>query len=242
MSHKEACQLWIEQEIKEGLAQGKTPYAIGKEISTWIKKLWGDTTKPRTLEQRARRQKNATFVASVEVPEGMIAEAVTSLKGMGFKQSEIKTAIDSAIKQGATTIEDTIIKSLQGLDKTVRHETQTQKPEVEVAPGEIDAEKLLVELPVVSTDPPKAATSDLLAKAAIAFLTIINPDDPGRGDAFKQVLNWIDKEAPAPATLYKKNKPPKKLKRGKVKRIKVPTEIGGIKLSCIGFPNWFKKE
>jgi len=242
MAHKEACQLWIEQEIEEGLAQGKNPYAIGKEISTWVNKLFEEKIPARTIEQAARRKKDATFVASVEVPEGMIAEVVASLKGMGFKQGEIKTAIDSAIKQGATTIEDTIIKSLQGLDKTVRHEVQTQKSEVEAAPGEGDTDKFPIELPVVSTDLPKAASSDLLAKAAIAFLSIINPDDPGSGDAFKQVLNWINKEAPAPAIIYRKNKPPKKLKGSKVKKFKLPSEIGGIKISCIGFQNWFKKQ
>jgi hypothetical protein len=33
MAHQEACQLFIEQEIKEGLAQGETPYSIGKELA-----------------------------------------------------------------------------------------------------------------------------------------------------------------------------------------------------------------
>jgi len=33
MAHHEACQLYVEQQIKEGLSEGKSPYAIGKELA-----------------------------------------------------------------------------------------------------------------------------------------------------------------------------------------------------------------
>jgi hypothetical protein len=57
MAHQEACQLYIEQEVKEGLAQGKTPYAIGKELSVWVKKLFATSIPVETLKSRAARIK-----------------------------------------------------------------------------------------------------------------------------------------------------------------------------------------
>jgi hypothetical protein len=69
MAHQEACQLYIEQEIKEGLAQGKKPYSIGKELSSWVEKLFKTSIPARTLEQKARRIGNATNVASTPTPQ-----------------------------------------------------------------------------------------------------------------------------------------------------------------------------
>lgn len=62
MANREACELFIEQEINEGLKKGKTPYSIGQELSEWVVKYFEVRIKPRTLEQRARRQ-DATNVA-----------------------------------------------------------------------------------------------------------------------------------------------------------------------------------
>jgi hypothetical protein len=36
MAHSEACQLFIEEQIQVGLAQGKTSYSIGKELTKMI--------------------------------------------------------------------------------------------------------------------------------------------------------------------------------------------------------------
>jgi len=52
---QEACQLYIEQEIEAGLADGKTKYAIGQEIAGWIEKLFGAKVKPDTIKKRAQR-------------------------------------------------------------------------------------------------------------------------------------------------------------------------------------------
>lgn len=65
MALNEACQLWIEQEIDAGRANGENPHAIGKRVAQEIKKLFETKMNPRTIEQRARRQsKDATNVAS----------------------------------------------------------------------------------------------------------------------------------------------------------------------------------
>lgn len=55
LSKQQACQLMIEQEIEAGLAEGKTTYSIGKEISAWIAKLFDAHVKPDTIRVRADR-------------------------------------------------------------------------------------------------------------------------------------------------------------------------------------------
>jgi len=57
MANREACELMIEQEIESGLADGKTPYAIGQQLSVWVAKLFETKIPPGTLKQRAQRQK-----------------------------------------------------------------------------------------------------------------------------------------------------------------------------------------
>jgi hypothetical protein len=37
------------------LAQGKTPYSIGKELSSWVEKLFETSIPPETLKSRAAR-------------------------------------------------------------------------------------------------------------------------------------------------------------------------------------------
>lgn len=81
MAHSEACQLYIEQEIKEGLAQGKTPYSIGKELSSWVEKLFETNIPPETLKSRAYElqkkiggnQPNAiTATPACEIPKNQV--------------------------------------------------------------------------------------------------------------------------------------------------------------------------
>lgn len=62
MANREACELYIEQEIKESLKAGKKPWTIGKELAAWVEKLFEVTIKPRTLAQRAYRQQDFTNV------------------------------------------------------------------------------------------------------------------------------------------------------------------------------------
>ena len=55
MANREACELYIEQEIKDALEQGKKPYTIGHEIAAWIEKVFELNIKPTTIEKRAER-------------------------------------------------------------------------------------------------------------------------------------------------------------------------------------------
>ncbi|MBA3030867.1 MAG: hypothetical protein FP816_18915 [Desulfobacteraceae bacterium] len=55
MANREACELFIEQEIKSSLAEGKKPYSIGKELAAWVEKMFEVNIKPDTLKKRAQR-------------------------------------------------------------------------------------------------------------------------------------------------------------------------------------------
>lgn len=55
MANSQACELFIEQEIKEGLKGGKSAGKIGQELSEWIAKIFQVHIPARTLEQRTRR-------------------------------------------------------------------------------------------------------------------------------------------------------------------------------------------
>ena len=70
MANREACELYIEQEIKDSLAAGKKPWTIGKELSKWVEKLFEVTISPNTLSQRAKRivEQNGTNVPKESKP------------------------------------------------------------------------------------------------------------------------------------------------------------------------------
>jgi hypothetical protein len=57
MANCEACELYIEQEIKAGLERGRKPYQIGKELAGWIEKLFEVSIRPNTIQVRAHRMK-----------------------------------------------------------------------------------------------------------------------------------------------------------------------------------------
>ena len=58
MANREACELYIEQEIDAGLEDGKTPHSIGKELSDWVAKMFEVRINPDTLKTRAYRRKH----------------------------------------------------------------------------------------------------------------------------------------------------------------------------------------
>lgn len=74
MAHSEACQLFIEEQIKEGLAEGKTPYSIGKELTAMIERLFEASIPAKTLEKRAQRidEKIKTNVFNPSTPENVL--------------------------------------------------------------------------------------------------------------------------------------------------------------------------
>lgn len=79
MANREACELYIEQEIKSALEDGKKPWTIGKELAAWIEKLFEVTINPRTIERRAERieKKDTTNVVKKSKPIENIEEKET---------------------------------------------------------------------------------------------------------------------------------------------------------------------
>ena len=69
MANREACEVFIEQEIETGLEEGKTPYSIGKELSDWIAKLFEVRISPRTLESRAYRKNTSNEAKESKTPK-----------------------------------------------------------------------------------------------------------------------------------------------------------------------------
>ena len=57
MANREACELWIEQEVEIGLKEGKTPYKIGKELHEDIREIFHVKIPATTIKMRAERQK-----------------------------------------------------------------------------------------------------------------------------------------------------------------------------------------
>jgi tyrosyl-tRNA synthetase len=83
MTISEACQVWIEQRVKEELEikedTGKSLRAIGRQVAKEIERLFETKVNPRTLEKRAERMR-ATNVAPSVTPEEHEGEGVIKKK------------------------------------------------------------------------------------------------------------------------------------------------------------------
>lgn len=66
---QEACQLFLEQEIDNGLEKGKTPYAIGRDLAQWVEKVFKARISPDTIRKKAERQKIRTTVLNESTTE-----------------------------------------------------------------------------------------------------------------------------------------------------------------------------
>lgn len=103
LQKEQACQLYIEQEIEAGLADGKTKYAIGQEISLWIGKLFKVEVKPHTITQRAHRieQKIVTNVTN-----SVLGQPETDTEAQILKQAAI-------IKQNRRAKQQQIVENIK---------------------------------------------------------------------------------------------------------------------------------
>jgi len=110
MAKSEACEVFLEQEIKEGLANSKTEDEIGKELSLWLEKNMNIVMTPGAIRVRAFRCKNKD-VHTVHTPFDIKAKNLKSLvralrKGLrvlkktgigGDDCVAIKTAMETAL-------------------------------------------------------------------------------------------------------------------------------------------------
>lgn len=78
MANREACELYIEQEIDLALQEGKKPYSIGKEIAGMVERLFEAKMSPNTLKTRAYRQQKGN--GSNEPKQSKDAENIADTK------------------------------------------------------------------------------------------------------------------------------------------------------------------
>ena len=131
MANREACELYIEQQIEEALEEGKTPYLIGKEISTMIERIFETKIPPRTLESRAARKKAA--VTSNEASEstcGIYEEKSGSSGNIGPRtvasmvENEVKKT--GSERQAAKVVAEKTGKPEDSVRVTYRREKQKE--------------------------------------------------------------------------------------------------------------------
>jgi len=117
MANPEACELYIEQQIEEGLEEGQTPYYIGKHLSGWIEKLFETKINPSTLKTRAYRKQqeigsDEPKESNQEQKEIVIPDDIPSLtdaggqrKGAGRKSKIKRRRLTDIEKEGIVSDE-----------------------------------------------------------------------------------------------------------------------------------------
>jgi hypothetical protein len=88
MANKEVCEVFIEQQIEDGLKEGKTPYSIGKDLSAWVEKLFAAKIPANTIKQRARRTQDKL---GTNVPNDVTPEPETEKEDIQDETEEIKS-------------------------------------------------------------------------------------------------------------------------------------------------------
>ena len=79
MSNREACELWIEQEIETGLEAGKKPYSIGKELAAMVERLFETKMNPETIRSRVRRKDTGQMTGKESNPIENIEDTVPDI-------------------------------------------------------------------------------------------------------------------------------------------------------------------
>ena len=182
MAHSEACQLYIEEQVKEKLAEGKTPTEVAKEVFNQIKGLFEVTIPVETLRSRARH---------IRRKSGEITGTPPTLSNNS--ENQVKP-----VEHGNITPQNTIEFPEKRVNQPLRDEKgKFVKVSGPGRPGKYQ------EPP--SSGPggnPKDKPSDVLlnrhsdamyfATIAISQLERIMPDDPDRVEALQKVKDWID--------------------------------------------------
>ncbi len=96
MAHSEACQLFIEERIQEGLAAGKTPHSIGKELTAVIKKYFEASIPAESIRSRARRMKKSGTGQMTSPP----TTATNHLESQEKRHNQVLTDDKGQFKKG----------------------------------------------------------------------------------------------------------------------------------------------
>jgi len=72
LASQQACQLFIDEEIDKGLAEGKSTHRIGEEVSEWVARIFRVKISSETLRKKASRahqeREGGTNVPPQETP------------------------------------------------------------------------------------------------------------------------------------------------------------------------------
>lgn len=149
---QEACQLYIEQEIESGLADGKTKYAVGKEIATWIEKLFGAKVKPHTIEQRAHRFEE-NLLTNVSNGEVLISEKQKTIVEMANKITLAKE--NKTLDDIETEYDNLIIKEAKKLNaEKAKQKSESKIKEYQEKVLVVKENKIITPPNLILADPP----------------------------------------------------------------------------------------
>lgn len=167
MSINEACQVWIEQRIKEELEPGdKSLREIGRVIAAEIEKVFEAKVSPRAIEKKAGRI-GATNVAPAENQEPPTVKPVASCS--------ITALVVEKVEQGKTISQASReVAAISGKDpEVVRNSYNRARNRV--------------------GDPARASQAFDIVGFAIAQLDRLSKDDPKCEEALLKLESWIQK-------------------------------------------------
>ena len=167
-----------------GRSVAQTAVVIGLSESK-VKRTLKALSDPDAKESVLSGEKSINKAARDARDKAKSADAISALKGLGFKTGEAKEAVKMAIEQGETELEEIVRRSLQGRDNTPSYGTKKTG---------------------VEPSSPKAATEEdehtqwqkkvefALEKSfvAISWLRKYKEDNPA---AFNQLIAWLDGKA-----------------------------------------------
>jgi len=179
VAHSEACQLYIEQEIKAGLAQGKTPYSIGKELAAMVEKMFEASIPMETLKDRAYRIQ----------------------KKIGGNQPKSENPVnhsENQEKRPNQVVRDDKGKYVEGKPPGPGRLGKYEQPPG-MAPGSpkpvkpvAKAQALLPPARVAEEKSPEPYSDAVhFAIIALSQLDRIRNDDPRREEALQMILEWL---------------------------------------------------
>ena len=164
MAINEACQVWIEQRIKEELEDGgeKSLREIGRVIAAEIEKVFEAKVNPRSLEKRAERM-SATNVAATENQGAPTVKPGDS--GDIVREVERKVRAGKSIREAAAEVAETHGKNTETVRKAYNR----------------------------VGDPARASQAFDIVGFAIAQLERLNRNDPKCEEALLKLETWIQK-------------------------------------------------
>ena len=164
MAINEACQVWIEQRIKEELEDGgeKSLRESGRVIAAEIEKVFEAKVNPGTIKERARR------MIGTNVPERENPDTPTVKHGDSgdiVREVERKVRAGKSIREAAVEVADNFGKNPETVRKAYNR----------------------------VGDPARASQAFDIVGFAIAQLERLNRNDPKCEEALLKLETWIQK-------------------------------------------------